>query len=169
MRTAKGNAQLRRCAARSVSSFTVRVSAVLTLALLAACASTDSSAPVFDPGHVIVAESGADVTLAIVQTARIPSANLHVSLKRLVSDSRCPVAATIQCVWGGSVSVEVEGGRLVGFAYVETRRLETLNGRDTTTLAGQLVRLVRVLPERTATDSIPVAAYRIVLRVGASK
>ncbi len=162
-------AQLTRCAVRRTSPCAERSAAVLALAVLTACASSDPSAPVVDPGHVIVAESGAEVTLAIGQTARIPSANVQFSLKRLVSDSRCPVAANIQCVWGGSVSVDVEGGPLVGHAYAETRRLETLGGRDTTTVAGQPVRLVRVLPERTATDSIPVATYRIVLRVGPSK
>ncbi len=145
------------------------LAAAMTIALLGACASTDPSAPVLDPGQVIVAQSGADVTLAVGQTAQIPSANVHVNLRRLVSDSRCPVAAHIQCVWGGSVIVDVEGGPLVGFAYVETKRLETLAGRDTATVAGQPVRLVRVLPERVSTDSIPVAAYRIVLRVGATK
>lgn len=35
--------------------------------------------------------------------------------------------------------------------------------------AGADVRLVRVLPERTSMDSISTAAYRIVLRVGATK
>ena len=142
---------------------------LLPLALTAACASTAPSAPVVDPGQVIVAQSGADVTLVVGQSVRVPSANLHLNLKRLASDSRCPVAANIQCVWGGSVIVEVEGGPLVGFAYVETKRFETLSPRDTATVAGQPVRLVRVLPERTSMDSIPVAAYRIVLRVGATK
>lgn len=146
-----------------------RAAPALSIALVAACASTEPSAPAADRGQVVVAQPGADVTLAVGQSAQIPLANVQVKFKRLVSDSRCPVAPTIQCVWGGSVIVDVEAGPLTGFAYVESKRLETLAGRDTVTVAGQHVRVVRVLPERTSTDSIPLATYRIVLRVGATR
>lgn len=154
---------------RPIIRVTATLAAALALSLTAACASSEPSAPVLDRGQVIVAQAGADVTLATGQSAQIPSANVQVTFKRLVSDSRCPTAAHIQCVWGGSAIVDVEGTPIVGFAYVETRRLESLADKDTATVAGQPVRLVRVLPERTSMDSISTAAYRIVLRVGATK
>jgi hypothetical protein len=72
-------------------------------------------------------------------------------------------------VWAGSVVVEVQAGPIVGFQYIDLRRLESVPGKDTTTVGGQPIRLVRVLPERTSNNAIPVQNYRIVLQVGAAR
>jgi hypothetical protein len=73
------------------------------------------------------------------------------------------------CVWQGSVVVEIQAGPITGFQFIETRRLETVPGRDTTSIAGVPIRLVRVTPEKETLNDIPPAAYRIVLQVGTTK
>lgn len=160
-RYAPSRAPVRQCA---------RLAAALLLsAAAAACASSEPSAPAIKADQVVVAESGAEVTLAPGQSARVTSANLLVTFTKLVSDSRCPTDPRVQCVWGGSAVAEITATPISGFAVVETRRLETLAGKDTTTTLQTPVRLVRVLPERRSTDSISGATYRIVLQVGATK
>jgi len=144
-------------------------SALLLTATPAACASNDPSAPAIDVDQVVVAESGAETALALGQTARVESANLRVTFTKLISDSRCPTDPRVQCVWGGSAIVEITATPINGFAVIETRRLESLAGKDTTRALLTPIRLVRVLPERLSTDSISSAAYRIVLQVGATK
>ncbi|MES2521346.1 MAG: hypothetical protein V4617_01520 [Gemmatimonadota bacterium] len=147
------------------------ISAVAAIGVLAsvACRSTDPIEPSVDLGRAIAAQAGADITLAPGGVARVADANLNVGFQRLVGDSRCPTKALIQCAWAGSVVVDVQAGPIIGFQYLETRRLETVAGRDTATVAGQLIRLVRALPEKETIDEIPAANYRIVLRVGNAK
>jgi hypothetical protein len=142
------------------------------LGMTTGCASQDPAAPVTtgaESGRVVTGEAGAEITLALGEIAEVSSANLRVRFTRLVGDSRCPTGTSIQCVWAGSVVVEVQAGPIVGFQYIDLRRLESVPGKDTTTVAGQPIRLVRVLPERTSNDAIPVQNYRIVLQVGAAR
>ncbi len=144
------------------------VAAATLLLASAACASNDPNAPSLEVDQVVVGERGAEVTLPPGGVARIPSANLQLHFKRLISDSRCPNHPAIQCVWGGSAAVEIEATRITGTAAVTTVRLEEFAGRDTTTVLGTRLRLVRVLPEKRSLDSIPLATYRIVLQAGAT-
>jgi hypothetical protein len=134
-----------------------------------ACKSVEPNAPILVTDRVVVTEADAEVTLGPGETAEIASVNLRVRFNRLVGDSRCPTKSTIMCVWAGSVVVELQGGPITGRQFVETRRLETVPGRDTTTIAGQPVRLVRVTPPREAIGEIPAASDRIVLRAGTPK
>lgn len=151
----------------AVRACSIVAAAALMLASTA-CASNDPNAPSLDVDQVVVAEKGAELTLPPGGVGRVPSANLQLHFKRLISDSRCPNHPAIQCVWGGSAAVEIEAGPITGATVVTTVRLEDLAGKDTATVLGTRLRLVRVLPERRSTDSIPLATYRIVLQAGAT-
>ena len=141
----------------------------VTLMLPAACRTSEPNAPVLVTDRAITAEAGAEVTLAPGETAELPGINLRIRVNRVVGDSRCPMNTNIMCVWAGSVVVELQGGPITGRQFIETRRLETAPGRDTTTIAGQPVRILRVMPAREGTAEIPPASYRIVLQAGTPK
>jgi hypothetical protein len=143
-----------------------------SLAMSSGCASHEPAAPANDEvesGRIITGDTGAEITLAPGEIAEVPSVNLRLRFNRLVGDSRCPNDPAIQCVWGGSVVVELQAGPIVGRQFLELKRLESLAGKDTATVAGQLVRFVRVTPEKRSTAEIPSSNYRIVLQVGAMK
>ena len=143
-----------------------------SVAMSSGCASHEPAAPVADEvqsGRVVTGEQGAEITLAPGEIAEVASANLRLRFNRVVGDSRCPVGTSIQCVWSGSVIIELQAGPIVGFHYIELKRLESIAGKDTATVAGQLVRFVRVTPEKRSTAEIPASNYRIVLQVGVQK
>lgn len=139
------------------------------LALFAGCASSEPNAPVLDVGRIVAADAGAEIVLAPGEIANVASANLHVRFSRVLGDSRCPTKALVQCVWAGSVVIEVEAGPMTGPQFSETRRLETVAGRDTATVGGALIRLLRASPERETTDALPVDRYRVTVVVGTPK
>src|SRR5688572_29902747 len=125
-----------------------------TLAATAGCASHEPAAPVstgVDSDRVISGQAGAEILLAPGEVARVASANVHVRFSRVIGDSRCPSDPALRCVWAGSVVVEIQAGPILGYQYIDTRRLETAPGRDTTTVAGVTIRLLRVTPERRST------------------
>ena len=146
-----------------------RVLALAALLLTAACRSPEPNAPVLAVDQTVAATAGAEVTLAVGETVEVSGVNLRVRFNRVLGDSRCPTNAGVMCVWAGSVVVEVQGGPITGRQFLETRRLETMPGRDSTAIAGQPIRLVRVSPEKTSLADIPAESYRIVLQVGAPK
>ena len=143
-----------------------------SLVMASGCASHEPAAPVTtgaESGRVVTGQAGAEITLAPGEIAEVTSANLRVRFNRVIGDSRCPTGTNIQCVWAGSVVVEVQAGPIIGYQYIEIRRLETVPGKDTMTVGGQPIRLVRVMPERTSLTEIPSQNYRIVLQVGAAR
>jgi hypothetical protein len=146
-----------------------RVLAPAFALLMAACASAEPNAPVVAVDRTVAADAGAEVTLAPGETAEISSVDLRVRFNRVLGDSRCPTKAGVMCVWAGSVVVELQGGPITGRQFLETRRVESAPGRDTTSIAGQPIRLVRVSPEKETLSDIPAASYRIVLRAGTPK
>ena len=141
----------------------------VTFLLLGACRTSEPNAPVVITDKAVTTEAGAEVTLAPGETAELPSVNLRIRFNRVVGDSRCPTNTQIMCVWAGSVVVDVQGGPITGRQFIETRRLETVPGRDTTTIAGQPVRILRVMPVKDGTAEIPPASYRLVLQAGTAK
>ena len=141
--------------------------AVLTATFAGACgSSTAGESPTGVDKAAIAAQVGSEITLAPFETAKIDGANLYLKVESL-NDSRCPTKALIQCVWAGSVRVRLLASAINGPDWIRTIDLETAPERDTATVAGQLVRLVRVTPERETIDSIPLSQYRVVLQVGA--
>ena len=158
-----------RTLARVRAASTARVLAIATALLTAACRAPEPNAPVLLVDQTVAATAGSEVTLAVGETAEVSSVNLRIRFNRVLGDSRCPTNTSIMCVWAGSVVVEVQGGPITGRQFLETRRLETFPGRDTTSIAGQPVRLVRVSPEKTSLADIPAENYRIVLQVGTTK
>lgn len=140
--------------------------ALLAASLAGACrTSTGSEPPTGTDRAVVTAGLGREITLAPGGTAKIDEANLYLKVESL-NDSRCPTRALIQCVWAGSVRVRLLASAINGPDWIRTMDLETVTPRDTATVSGQLVRLVRVTPERETVDSIPLPQYRVVLQVG---
>jgi hypothetical protein len=142
------------------------------VAMTGGCASHDPAAPStngVEGDRVIAAQAGAEIALAPGEAAKVASANLHVRFNRVIGDSRCPNDPAVQCVWGGSVIIEIQAGPILGYQYIDVKRLETLPGKDTVTVAGSQIRLLRVTPERRSTAEIPAQSYRIVLQVGSPK
>lgn len=140
--------------------------ALLAVSFALACrSSTGGETPTGADRTAVAARLGSEITLAPGESAKIDEANLYLKVESL-DDSRCPTKALIQCVWAGSVTVRLLANAINGPDWIRTVDLETMPQRDTATVAGQLVRLVRVTPERELTDSIPRSQYRVVLQVG---
>ena len=144
------------------------VTSILTaVALLFAlgCGSSAPSSPAADPGLIVVGSQGTEITLKSGGAAELPSVNLRVGFSSVDSDSRCPSKALVQCVWAGSVIVGISVGPINGERPTQLVKLETVAGRDTATVQGHLIRLVKVLPEKEFIEPIPLDLYRIVLMV----
>ncbi len=146
-----------RVTARLRMSLTVCVTALLSFAACASPTRDEPPAPSAPNASVAV---GATFTLAPGESVAVEGTSLSLVFARVAGDSRCP--SSVQCVWAGSA-------RLAMFAtHAGTPRdfeIETRPPRDTVTVGSYLIRLVRVSPERTTTDTIPLAAYRATLQV----
>lgn len=105
---------------------------------------------------------GADFVLATGESAAADGGRLTVAFSGITSESRCPVNALIQCVWGGLARA---GLRVTADAATRDVSLETLAPRDTATVGAYLLRLVEVNPVPTTTDPIAPSSYRVTLRV----
>lgn len=105
---------------------------------------------------------GNDFVLAPGASAAADGSALTVGFTGIVSESRCPTNALIQCIWGGSARV---GLRVRDVSGTRDLLLETLAAKDTATVGAYLIRLVEVNPMPVTTDPIPAASYRITLRV----
>ena len=142
--------------------------AVIATFLAAGCKSSEPSAPTADPGLVVVGSQGTEITLRVGGSAELHAANLRVGFSSVISDSRCPTKALIQCVWAGSVIVAIDVGPINGERPTELVKLETVAGKDTATVQGHLIRLVKVLPEKEHIEPIRTELYRVVLMVDGS-
>ena len=108
-----------------------------------------------------------EITLAPGMYADIASANLRIIFDNVVSDSRCPTS--VLCIWAGSATIQLTTSRISDEKKLTPVTLATETGRDTITVYGQPLRLVRVDPTLTTTDPLPQSSYRMTLRVGTTK
>jgi hypothetical protein len=136
---------------------------------VAACSSNSGSGPTTPSDQRTNGNAGAEITLAPGMTVDVADVNLRVRFDRVTQDSRCPTNGLILCVWEGSAQVQLQVSRLVGAENLMSVLLETAGSRDTTTVFGQPLTLVRVDPPKVTLDPIPAGAYRAVIRVGLAR
>jgi hypothetical protein len=142
------------------------IAAVLVALSTVACTNKAVNDPVA-PASQNAGTLPTEVTLGPDNYADIPGANLRVIFDNVVSDSRCPTS--VACVWAGSATIQLTTSLLSGDKSLRQITLATETGKDTTTVYGQAIKLVRVDPVLTSTAPIPLSAYRVTVRVGTSK
>ncbi|MEP6762960.1 MAG: hypothetical protein ABJB66_01555 [Gemmatimonadaceae bacterium] len=142
------------------------VAASAALGVLSACASKANGDPTL-PATNTETPLPTEVTLAPDTYADIPSANLRVIFDSVESDSRCPTS--VLCVWAGSATVNLTTSLISSDKSLRRVTLATEAGKDTTTVFGQALRLVRVDPTLVTTTPLPLSAYRVTIRVSTVK
>jgi hypothetical protein len=99
-----------------------------------------------------------ETTLAV--GARGSAAGVSIELTSIDEDSRCP--QDVACVWAGNTKVRV----VISVAATDTSlALNTGLPPLTADVAGHRVRIVGVLPARTAGAAIAARDYRVTFRV----
>lgn len=106
--------------------------------------------------------AGDTLRLAIGQTATVPGTPVEVTVTGVPKDDRCPVESLVQCVWAGDAVVTL---RLA--AAGETRDVSLHTGVEPrrVALAGHVVELVGLTPERRVDETPRADAYRVAVRV----
>ncbi len=137
------------------------------IALLVACHSSQVNDPTLSANNEGGLAAPVEITLAPGTYADITSANLRVIFDNVVSDSRCPL--NVACIWAGSATIQFTMSRISDDRKLTPVTLATESGRDTATVYGQLLRLVRVDPTLTTTNPQPQSAYRATLKIGTPK
>lgn len=127
-------------------------------------ASPEPAAPSTRSDFLITARRDEEISVPPGATVELRDANLRIRLATL-DDSRCPTGGGVQCVWAGTVRVQLLVGPLSGAQPSTAVTLDTRSEHDVVVLLGHSIRLVRVEPERKTTDPIPAESYRVVLRV----
>ncbi len=135
---------------------------LLTASFVGACQSDGSSPNLLAVDERVAA--GQDITLAPGEAVVVAPGALSLTFVSVANESRCPVNATIQCVWGGTAAVALlatspEGKR--------TLTIETQPGKDTIPIDRYQVQLVKLDPMPTTLDPIPQARYRATIRLRA--
>jgi hypothetical protein len=143
--------------------------AIVTLSLVAAavvagCSTSSMNDPAGASNSAGTTSPGGETTIAYRGSANIVAANLHLSFDSVSSDSRCP--PKLQCVWSGSVIVKLSASQISQMGQVQPVTLSTEPGKDTVTVYGQALKLLRVDPARTSAMPVPEASYRVVVRAG---
>lgn len=143
------------------------VAAVVAVTALSACASKSNADPTIPANNNTGTPLPTEVTLAPGTYADITSANLRVIFDNVESDSRCPTS--VACVWAGAATVNLTTSLISADKNLRLVTLSTEPGKDTATVYGQALRLVRLDPTRTATTPLPLSAYRVTISVGISR
>lgn len=142
------------------------LAAIAALVALAECGGKTTS----DPNTTSTHDGSSlptEITLAPGTYADVIGANLRVIFDNVVSDSRCPTS--VACIWAGSATIQLTTSRISNDRNLTPVTLATEAGKDTITVYGQALKLVRVVPILTTTDPQPQSSYRVTLRVGTSK
>jgi hypothetical protein len=121
------------------------ITALSSLALLAACVSTPLPEPIADGQPVGLGET-------------VQVGSLLATPRAVTEDSRCPV--NVQCVWAGRVIVRT---RIDGSGWSETVPLTFGEAYAT---HGTTITLVSVRPDKYAQRDIPSAEYRFIFDGG---
>jgi len=99
---------------------------------------------------------GQEFELAPNQTVRVSGTDLTVGFRRVVGDSRCPIDSL--CVTEGTAGVDID---IFGSSAQNPVRLESTANLDTWSDGTYEVKLLEILPARTADVSIPPDQYRV--------
>lgn len=139
---------------------------VLSAFAAGACRSTspEPETPSIRSDMLMTARLNEEIGLPAGATLEIIEANLRIRIGTF-DDSRCPTKALIQCVWAGSVRVQLVIAPISGAQASSVVTLETVAGKDVAVVQGKSIRLMRVTPEKEGTEPIPAERYRFFLRV----
>jgi hypothetical protein len=139
-----------------------RFSTMLIGAALAACASPARDVLTLPTEPSSTVPLGSDFTLAPGESVVINDGAAVVTFARVVGDSRCPTDALVQCVWAGSVQLQltVKAG-----TSAQDVPIETQPKKDVVMVDRFQLQLVGVMPPRRTLDTIPAGAYRGTFRV----
>ena len=130
--------------------FVIAPAGAIAIALVSACSSgTDNTLPT-------------DTRLAIGDHAQIPDSPWAVQVDSLVSDSRCP--ADVYCIQAGDAVFAFALTSPLADGHPPDNPHFTL-GHTPVTSEGFRFTLVDVTPVRHSNQGIPVASYRLTLRV----
>jgi hypothetical protein len=99
---------------------------------------------------------GQEFELAPNQTVRVSGTDLTVGFRRVVGDSRCPIDSL--CVTEGTAGVEVD---IFGSSAQNPVRLESTPGFNVWSDGTYEVKLLEILPSRTADATISPDQYRL--------
>jgi len=112
-----------------------------------------------------IAEVGVDDTfeLHVGDRVFIGDADLYVRFLEVVSDSRCPSAAHIYCVWQGDGAIAVEMAPLNGDAAIDT--LHTSLEPRASDLGDWVLELLELAPYPEDVGPIPVEQYVATLKL----
>ncbi|MEP6781582.1 MAG: hypothetical protein ABJC26_16910 [Gemmatimonadaceae bacterium] len=143
------------------------VAALVAMTTLSACASKSNGDPTVPANHDTGTPLPTEVTLAPGTYADITNANLRVIFDNVESDSRCPTS--VACVWAGAATVNLTTSLISADKNLRLVKVSTEPGKDTATVYGQALRLVRVDPTPTTTTPLPLSSYRVTIRVGLSR
>lgn len=138
----------------------MRVGCVVAMAALAACAGNGVES--IDERSDSLAALPTEVTLQYGQDRRVDGM-LRLSFSDVLEDSRCPVDVT--CVWAGNAKVQVG----IGLGTGPTHPLELNSTLEPRAVDWNAVRvtLLAVTPEPVSTESSPLEAYAVRLRLEA--
>ena len=139
---------------------------LISLATIAACAGSPANDPT-GAANRNVAALPTNITLAPGAGIEVDRAGLNIRFDSIATDSRCP--SDVQCVWAGEAVAVLTVSQLSGDLSARLVSLSTTPGKDTTTVYGQPLKLLKVTPATLSSVAIPKAAYRIELQVGAPK
>lgn len=134
----------------------MRFPGVVFALLVVACTSSPT-----EPGSS-AAVRDATIVIRFGASTQVNS-DIRVSFAQLIEDSRCP--ASVVCVWQGNGAIRLDVTTSGG---VQSVTLNTAGGNDfprEATVAGYLLTLVELAPQRQTPDPIPPQQYRATIRV----
>jgi hypothetical protein len=120
------------------------------IVVVASCATVDTA---------VVANPGAEFSLAVGNSATISGTDHRITFTRLMEDSRCPV--DVQCVWAGDAKIELTVSR--NGAPRDTRVISLTPPNNEAPVGDLKVRFVALAP--TPRQSEPPASRRYVAQL----
>lgn len=134
--------------------------AALAVLMAAGCSESDDPTVVLD-GSLLPATR--EVTLKVGEEKPLDGSVIYISFASVVEDSRCPVDATVQCVWEGRGVVEL--GLRAGMGPTEAVQVSTQAGYESATRNGLRITLLEFTPGPRWEPPIQTSEYQIKVRV----
>jgi hypothetical protein len=123
-----------------------RICATIATLAVASCATIDTA---------VVADRGAEFSLAVGKSAAISGTDHRITFNRVAEDSRCPV--DVQCVWAGDAKIELTVSR--NGAPDDTRVISITPPNNEATVGDVKVRFVTLAPTPRQSEPPASRAY----------
>ena len=127
---------------------------LFALAAVAACHSATAPSPSAQQ------VSGAEVVVALNDTASLGDTGVRVRFVSVMEDSRCPIDAV--CIWAGNARIALDLSNKTSTVQRGTLNTNTQSGAKELTFSGYLIQLVELDPAPQASDTS--RAYQARLR-----